>query len=95
MADNKKNNNKDKKEGTGFKIQSWLYLTLFIVLGYILLKDGNSGLTGKASYSDFENYMEKGYVSSIKVYTNLGNMEVFIIPDSAKYIFPDVALQPL
>lgn len=39
--------------------------------------------------------MEKGYVSSIKVYTNLGNMEVFIIPDSAKYIFPDVALQPL
>ena len=95
MADNKKNNNKDKKEGTGFKIQSWLYLTLFIVLGYILLKDGNSGLTGKASYSDFENYMEKGYVSSIKVYTNLGNLEVFIIPDSAKYIFPDVALQPL
>ena len=39
--------------------------------------------------------MEKGYVSSIKVYTNLGNMEVFIIPDSAKYIVPDVALQPL
>ncbi|MBR4842455.1 MAG: ATP-dependent zinc metalloprotease FtsH [Bacteroidaceae bacterium] len=85
MADNK--NNKPQK---GLKMQSLLYVLLFIGFGYILLsKDNSTTLTGKATYTDFKNYMEHGYVSKLVVYPNLGTMDMYIKPDSAKYVFPE------
>ena len=97
-----KNNSKKKNNGTGgggaggSRITTWLYIAMFIGFGYIMLKPDGSELTGKASYTEFKEYMEKGYVSSLVIYTNMDNMEMYIWPDSAKYIFGDkAAAQPL
>ena len=89
--------NKDNKPKNGFKFQSLLYIILFIGFGYILLKDDGSDLSGEASYTEFKEYMEKGYVSNLVVYSNMGSLDMYIKPDSAKYIFGDRALsqQPL
>ena len=85
MADNN-----EKKPKGGFKIQ-WLYLLLFIGLGYILLKDDNTTLDGTATYTEFKEYMDKGYVSDLVIYSNMNTMEMYIKPDSARYVFGDRA----
>jgi len=81
---------KDNKPKKGPRLQSWIYVILFIGFGYILFsKDESAALTGKASYTEFKDYMERGYVSSLVVYPNLGTMDMYIKPDSAKYVFPE------
>ena len=82
--------NNDKKPKGGFKIQ-WLYIILFIGLGYILLKDDNSNLKETATYTEFKEYMDKGYVSDLVIYSNLNTLEMYIKPDSARYVFGDRA----
>ena len=94
MADNK--DNKDNKPKNGFRIQTLLYIILFIAFGYILLKDDGSDLNGEATYTEFKEYMQKGYVSDLVIYANIPSMDMYIKPDSAKYIFGDrVMSQPL
>ena len=84
MADKKNNSNPQK----GLKIQTWLYIILFIGFGAILFgKEDKSSLTGKATYTEFKRYMELGYVNNIVIYPNLGVLEMYIKPDSAKYVF--------
>ena len=88
--------NKDNKPGTGFRITSILYIILFILFGYILLKDDGSDLSGEATYTEFKEYMQKGYVSNLVIYSNLNSLEMYIKPDSARYVFGDRAsAQPL
>ncbi len=89
MADNKNN-----KPGNGFRITSIIYILLFILFGYILFKDDGSELSGEASYTDFKEYMEKGYVSDLVIYPNMNTMDMYIKPDSAKYVFGNRAAQP-
>ena len=83
---------KDNKPGAGFRITSILYIALFILFGYILLKDDDSQLSGEATYTDFKEYMEKGYVSDLVVYANINTMDMYIKPDSARYVFGDKAI---
>ena len=91
MADNK-----DNKPKNGLKSLSWLYIILFIALGYIIFKDDGTDLNGEATYTEFKEYMEKGYVSDLIVYSNIGSLDMYIKPDSAKYVFGDRAMvQPL
>ena len=91
MADNK-----DNKPGTGFRITSILYILLFIGFGYILLKDDGSELSGEATYTEFKEYMEKGYVSNLVIFSNMNSMDMYIKADSAKYVFGDRAIaQPM
>ena len=91
MADDK-----DNKPKNGFRIQTLLYIILFIAFGYILLKDDGSELSGEATYTEFKEYMQKGYVSDLVIYANINSMDMYIKPDSAKYIFGDrVMAQPL
>ena len=87
---------KDNKPGTGFRITSILYILLFIGFGWILLNDDGSEMSGEASYTEFKEYMEKGYVSDLVIYANINSMEMYIKPDSAKYVFGDRAsAQPM
>ena len=62
MADNK-----DNRPKIGAKITSWLYIILFIGLGYLLFKDDGTDLTGTATYTEFKEYMEKGYVQDLVI----------------------------
>ena len=88
MADNK-----DKKPKGGLKSLSWFYIILFIGLGWILLKDDKSTLNGEATYTEFKEYIDKGYVSELVIYSNMNSVDMFIKPDSAKYVFGDRAMQ--
>ena len=94
MADN--NNNRQNKQNNGFRITSILYILLFIGFGYILFKDDGTELNGTATYTEFKEYMEKGYVSDLVIYSNMNTMDMYIKPDSARYVFGDRAIaQPL
>ena len=64
MADN--NNNRQNKQNNGFRITSILYILLFIGFGYILFKDDGTELNGTATYTEFKEYMEKGYRGTIR-----------------------------
>lgn len=87
MADKKK----DNKPKNGIRLQTWFYIILFIGFGYILLNDDDSKLGGTATYTEFKEYMSKGYVSDLVIYSNMNTMEMYIKPDSAKYLFGDKA----
>ncbi len=80
-------NKKDNKKPT-FNL-SWIYILLFVAFGYIIMKDDGSSMVGKANYSEFKEYVEKGYAEKIVIYSNDNSLELFIYPDSAKYIFGD------
>ena len=87
---------KDNKPKNGFRIQSLIYIILFIGFGYILLKDDGTDLSGEATYTEFKEYMEKGYVDNLVIFSNMGSLDMYIKSDSAKYVFGDRALaQPL
>ena len=91
MADNK-----DNRPKIGAKITSWLYIILFIGLGYLLFKDDGTDLTGTATYTEFKEYMEKGYVQDLVIFGNINSMDMYIKADSAKYVFGDRAqVQPM
>ncbi len=66
---------------------SWLYILLFIVFGFIMLKNDGTGQSGKADYTKFREYVRKGYARSIVVYSNASSLELHLIPDSASYVF--------
>ena len=87
---------KDNKQNNGFRITTWLYIILFIGFGYLLFKDDGSDLSGEATYTEFKEYMEKGYVSNLVIFSNMNSMDMYIKADSAKYVFGDRAMaQPL
>lgn len=85
MSNNKNNNNKKKST---FNI-SWIYILLFIGFGYIIMKGDGTDMVGKANYSEFKEYIEKGYAEKIVIYSNAHSLELYIHPDSAKYVFGD------
>lgn len=86
MSNNKKNNNKKPT----FNL-SWIYILLFVGFGYILMKGDNADLVGKANYSEFKEYIDKGYAEKIVIYSNAHSLELYLYPDSAKYVFGDKA----
>ncbi|MCQ2111046.1 MAG: ATP-dependent zinc metalloprotease FtsH [Bacteroidaceae bacterium] len=88
--------NKNNKSGKmpKFKI-SWIYIILFLIFGYILLQNDGSKSAGKADYTEFKEYVSKGYAKSITVYTNANTLDVYIFPDSARYVFPEMTTAPL
>lgn len=90
----KKNNKKGKLPDFKFKI-GWLYVILFVIFGYILLQKDGSTAQGKADYTEFKDYVSKGYAKSITVYTNANSLDLYIFPDSAKYVFKELTTTPL
>lgn len=85
-----KNDKEKKKPGFGFSL-TWIYIVLFAVFGYIILKEDGPNLTGETSFTQFKEYVSKGYVDRLTVYSNENTMIVSIKPDSAIYIFGDRA----
>ncbi len=86
VKDTKKGGNKKPK----FNI-SWIYMLIFIAFGYIMLRNDGSEMSGKAGYTEFKEYVRKGYARNIVVYTNSSTLELYLIPDSAYHVFGDAA----
>ena len=82
-----------QKKGPKFKL-SWIYGFIAIGLIFLYLQDGNSskGITRHISYSDFKEYVSKGYAEKIVAYDD-NKVELTIIPDSVASIFGQSAVK--
>ena len=70
----------------------WLYIIAGAVLLFIYLNGDNSSKSKEVDYSQLKEYVSKGYINEIKVFDN-DEVEAYIIPDSAEYIFTDKQAQ--
>lgn len=77
----KQNNNKK----TGLNL-SWIYLILFGAVAMAYFFGGNGPVSKKVSYSEFKQYVEKGYAEKIISFDN-NKVEMTVVPDSAACIF--------
>lgn len=66
---------------SGFGIY-WLYLLIAVFLIGILFYDGSGSLMKEVQYSDFQDYVRKGYVEKITVVSNENVAEVSLADDS-------------
>ena len=74
---------------------SWVYMIIFAVLVYMFMKQPSSnqgGIQRNISYSEFKEYVGKGYAEKVVAYDD-NKVELTIIPDSAVRIFGQSAVQ--
>ena len=83
---NKPNNN-NKVNMPKFNL-NWLYLLiiLFLVGMYLTGKPGNGSNSKSVAYSEFQEYVKKGYISEVLGYEDR-KVEAFVKQSAAKYIF--------
>ncbi|MBQ8056603.1 MAG: ATP-dependent zinc metalloprotease FtsH [Paludibacteraceae bacterium] len=81
------NKNKNKNKQEGFKPNLyWLYAILTIGIIALNFWDFNS-VSKSVKYSDFQKYVEKGYVTDVLVITNKQEIEANITNESVAEIF--------
>ena len=88
------NNPQGPKKGPKFSL-SWVYLIIFGALMYMFLKEpseGQGGIKRNISYSEFKEYVGKGYAEKVVAYDD-NKVELTIIADSAARIFGQAAVQ--
>ena len=74
---------------------SWVYMIIFAALVYMFWKEPSSsqgGIQRNISYSEFKEYVGKGYAEKVVAYDD-NKVELTIIPDSAVRIFGQSAVQ--
>ncbi len=81
------------KKGPKFNL-SWVYAIIAIALAFMWMKggEGTTGITRDISYSEFKQYIAKGYAEKVVAYDD-NRVELTIIPDSAVHIFGQSAVQ--
>ena len=73
---------------------SWVYAVIFMTLIFLYMQGGEAkeGFTRNISYSDFKEYVAKGYAEKVVAYDD-NKVELTIIPDSAVHILGQSAVQ--
>ncbi len=73
---------------------SWVYAVIFMTLIFLYMQGGEAkeGFTRNISYSDFKEYVAKGYAEKVVAYDD-NKVELTIIPDSAVHILGQSAIQ--
>ena len=73
---------------------SWIYSIIFMALVFMWIQGGDAteGITRNISYSEFKEYVSKGYAEKVVAYDD-NKVELTIIPDSAVRIFGQSAVQ--
>ena len=72
---------------------TWVYAIIAIALTFLYMKGGESqsgGITRHISYSEFKEYVSKGYAEKVVAYDD-NKVELTIVPDSAARIFGQAA----
>ncbi len=80
-----KNNPKPKVNMPRFNL-NWLYLVIVITLIALYMSRGDNALTKNINYSEFKEYVNKGYVNKVIAYDD-NTAEVFIKPEFAREVF--------
>ena len=81
------------KKGPKFSL-SWIYAIIAIALAFMWMKGGEStsGITRDITYSEFKQYIAKGYAEKVVAYDD-NRVELTIIPDSAVHLFGQSTVQ--
>lgn len=80
-------NNKNKNKKPKFSL-SWLYIIIFAVFAYLLVRgEGDVRGSKNAGYTEFQSFVTKGYVEKVVVYSNDKSLELYLYADSAYYVF--------
>lgn len=81
------NNNKMKPNGGTPKFSlNWFYALILVVLGVLYITNQDGGMTKSIIYTEFQNYVQKGYVNKIVSY-NDNSLDVYIKPEFAPEVF--------
>ena len=75
------------KKGPKFSL-SWVYAIIAIALMFLWVKGGEptEGIARNISYSEFKQYVSKGYAEKVVAYDD-NKVELTVIPDSVEHIF--------
>jgi len=84
-----RNNPKPKMNMHRFNL-NWLYAAIIVTLLVLYFANGDKALNKSINYSEFKEYVEKGYVNKIIAY-NDNTAEVFIKPEFAREVFKENA----
>ena len=81
------------KKGPKFNL-TWVYGIIAVALAFLYIQGGTptEGITRHISYSEFKEYVGKGYAEKVVAY-NDNKVELTIIPDSAVLIFGQAAVK--
>lgn len=87
----------EKNKKTGFSL-TWIYVIIAAVLGYMIFSGDNTTLGGGSSktvtYSQFKQYVEKGYASKIEVNMQENALQMFVEREHIKDVFKNANIQP-
>ena len=88
---------KEKQPKPRFNLM-WLYLGIALLLGYLVFNSGGSSLLAvsgkKVSYSQFKEYVSKGYASRILANKREGKLSMYVQPQHIRDVFPTSAVKP-
>ena len=77
------NNTNPKANNGGPKFNlNWFYALIIVILGILYLTNQDGGIKKSITYTEFQNYVEKGYVNKIVAY-NDNSLDVYIKPEHA------------
>ena len=82
-----------QKKGPKFNL-TWIYGIIAVALAFLYIQGGEpkEGIARNISYSDFKQYVSKGYAEKVVAYDD-NKVELTIIPDSAARIFGQSAVK--
>ena len=70
---------------------SWIYIVVAVALGYLFMTNDSGGTKEgayrKATYSEFQDYVDKGWCSRIVVNQKEGELRMYVEPEHARDIF--------
>lgn len=70
---------------------NWLYMLIIITLGIIFFTDGGGSMTStksdKATYTDFKNYVEKGYASRVVINCDDNSLRMYVFSKNIRDVF--------
>lgn len=76
---------------------NWLYMLIIITLGIIFFTDGGGSMTStksdKATYTDFKNYVEKGYASRVVINCDDNSLRMYVFSKNIRDVFHQDAKQ--
>ncbi|MBP5513991.1 MAG: ATP-dependent zinc metalloprotease FtsH [Bacteroidaceae bacterium] len=88
---NTNNNGKNNKQKRPRFNLTWFYVIIAVALGWLLFNSEGSGAGGgmskQGTYSEFRQYVQKGYASRVEVNTSRNQLNMYVKPEHIRDVF--------